>query len=156
MGQHHAFTRYHAAEYDFETKRPLKTFTESAGNIVWRKIGDKAFQICLHYPWQTTAGPRTYDLPLDGVVDAVMKGPPVSRLGFDVAGSPFGRSATTAFPQPAASGSRLSISRRIHLRSPSANRLLCGPIHRGRQQRPSPICPAHRQAEDGPGPFSKR
>jgi hypothetical protein len=91
MGQHHAFTRYHAAEYDFETKKPLLTFTESAGNIVWRKIGDKAFQICLHYPWQTTAGPRTYDLPVDGVVDAVMKGPPVTRLGFDVAGSPFGR-----------------------------------------------------------------
>jgi hypothetical protein len=91
MGQHHAFTRYHASEYDFEEKRPVEVFTESAGNIVWRKIGDKAFQICLHYPWQTTAGPRTYDYPVDGAVDTVMKGLPAKRLGFDVAGSPFGR-----------------------------------------------------------------
>jgi hypothetical protein len=91
MGQHHAFTRYHAFEYDFEKKKPLGVFTQSAGNIVWRKIGDKAFQICLHYPWQTIAGPRTYDYPVDGVVDRVMKDSGTTRVGFDVAGSPFGR-----------------------------------------------------------------
>ena len=73
MGQHHAFTRYHVSEYDFENKKSLEVFTESAGNIVWHKLGDRAFQICLHYPWQTTAGPRTYDYPMDGVVDRVMK-----------------------------------------------------------------------------------
>jgi hypothetical protein len=36
------------------------------------------------------AGARTYDYPVDGVVDSLMKESPVKRLGFDVAGTPFG------------------------------------------------------------------
>jgi hypothetical protein len=91
VGQHHAFTRYHAPDYDFEKKKLLGEITNSAGNIVWRKIRDRAFQICLHYPWQTIAGARTYDYPVDGVVDSIMKEFPGERFGFDVAGSPFGR-----------------------------------------------------------------
>ncbi|HMA53842.1 MAG TPA: hypothetical protein VKT17_05245, partial [Acidobacteriota bacterium] len=51
----------------------------------------KAFNICLHYPWTTVSGPKTYDYPVDGVVDRVMKDSGTRRAGFDVAGSPFGR-----------------------------------------------------------------
>jgi hypothetical protein len=91
MGQYHAFTRFHSPEYDFERKKVTGVFDKSAGNIVWRKIGDKAFQICLHYPWQTTAGANIYDYPVDGVVDRIMKDSGKIRIGFDVVGSPFGR-----------------------------------------------------------------
>ena len=90
MGQHHAFTRYEIPEYDFEKKRFDGLFAGSTGSFVRRKIGDKVFQICLHYPWTTTAGARTYDYPVDGVVDSLMEESPVRRLGFDVAGTPFG------------------------------------------------------------------
>jgi hypothetical protein len=91
LGQHHAFTRYRLPDYDFETKKLKGLRPESAGNIVWRKIGARAFQICLHYPWQTAAGARTYDYPVDGVVDGLLTASPAKRLGFDIAGSPFGR-----------------------------------------------------------------
>jgi hypothetical protein len=93
VGQHHAFTRYHAPEYDFETKRLDGLFVGSAGNIVWRKIRGKVFQICLHYPWTTAAGARTYDYPVGGVVDRLLTEFPGRRVGFDVAGSPFGELA---------------------------------------------------------------
>jgi hypothetical protein len=91
LGQHHAFTRYDAPDYDYDTKTLNGLLSHSTGNIVWRKIGARAFQICLHYPWQTASGARTYDYPVDGIVDSLMKTAPVKRLGFDVAGSPFGR-----------------------------------------------------------------
>ncbi|MCX6574107.1 MAG: hypothetical protein NTX99_08975 [Candidatus Aminicenantes bacterium] len=90
MGQHHAFTRYKIPEYDFEKKSFDGLFAGSTGSFVWRKIREKVFQICLHYPWTTTAGARTHDYPVDGVVDRLMKESPVKRLGFDVAGTPFG------------------------------------------------------------------
>jgi hypothetical protein len=91
VGQHHAFTRFYKPEYDFNWKRLIGVRKRGAGNLVWRKIRGKAFSICLHYPWTTTAGPRTYDYPVDGVVDRVMKEFETPRVGFDVIGSPFDR-----------------------------------------------------------------
>jgi hypothetical protein len=91
LGQFHAFTRYHAPDYDFEKKRVTVMRDDGAGNIVWRKIKRRAFNICLHYPWTTVSGAKTYDYPVDGVVDRVMKDSGTLRAGFDVAGSPFGR-----------------------------------------------------------------
>ena len=91
MGQYHAFTRYYAPDYDFEKKKVIRMRDDGAGNIVWRKIKGRAFNICLHYPWPTIAGDRTYDYPVDGVVDRIMKDSGTIRAGFDVAGSPFGR-----------------------------------------------------------------
>jgi hypothetical protein len=90
VGQHHAFTRYHVPEYEFETRRLNGLYAGSAGNIVWHKIREKVFQICLHYPWTTAAGARTYDYPVDGVVDRLMTEFLGQPMGFDVAGSPFG------------------------------------------------------------------
>jgi len=90
-GQHHAFTRFYRPEYDLAWKRLIGVRKQGAGNIVWRKIREKAFNICLHYPWTTTAGPQTYDYPVDGVVDRVMMDFEIKRVGFDVADSPFGR-----------------------------------------------------------------
>ena len=91
MGQHHAFTRFYKPEYDFRMKRLIGVRKRGAGNLVWLKIRGKAFNICLHYPWTTTAGPRTYDYPVDGVVDRVMKDFEPPHVGFDVVGSPFHR-----------------------------------------------------------------
>lgn len=90
MGQHHAFTRYRLPEYDFETKTLNGLQPGSTGHIIWRKIPERVFQICLHYPWQTAASERTYHYPVDGVVDRLMMEFPGQRMGFDVAGSPFG------------------------------------------------------------------
>jgi len=90
-GQHHAFTRFYRPEYEFAWKRLIGVRKQGAGNIVWRRVRERAFNICLHYPWTTTAGPQTYDYPVDGAVDRVMKDFEIKRVGFDVAGSPFGR-----------------------------------------------------------------
>lgn len=91
VGQHHAFTRFYKPEYDFRGKRLIGVRKRGAGNLVWRKTGGRAFNICLHYPWTTTAGPLTYDYPVDGVVDRVMRDVEPPRVGFDVVGSPFQR-----------------------------------------------------------------
>jgi len=90
-GQYHAFTRFHGPEFDRETKKLIRLNKEAMGNLVYRKIRGRAFNICLHYPWTTVKGPKTHDYPVDGAIDGVMKEFEARRVGFDIGGSPFGR-----------------------------------------------------------------
>lgn len=90
-GQHHAFTRFHAPVFDRETKKLIRLNKKAMGNLVYRAIRGRAFNICLHYPWTTVNGPKAYDYPLDGAIDGVMQEFEARRAGFDIAGSPFGR-----------------------------------------------------------------
>ena len=90
-GQYHAFTRFYAPVFDRETKKLIRLNKEAMGNLVYRAIRGRAFNICLHYPWTTINGPIAYDYPLDGAIDGVMKEFEARRAGFDIGGSPFGR-----------------------------------------------------------------
>ena len=90
-GQYHAFTRFYAPVVDRETKKLLRLNKKGMGNLVYREIRGRAFNICLHYPWPTIDGPNAYDYPLDGAIDRVMKEFEAGWAGFDVVGSPFGR-----------------------------------------------------------------
>lgn len=90
-GQHHASTRFAIPEYDFAKKVVTDLEDESMGQLVYRKIRGRAFNICLHYPWTTIAGPKACDYPAGGAIDRVMKEFEPKRIGFDVRGGPFGR-----------------------------------------------------------------
>jgi len=90
-GQHHAFTRFYAPVFDRETKKLIRLNKEAMGNLVYRAIRGRAFNICLHYPWTIINGPIAHDYPLDGAIDGVMKEFEARRVGFDVVGCPFER-----------------------------------------------------------------
>jgi hypothetical protein len=89
-GQHHAFTRYNEPEYDFKKKKLIGLEKKGMGNIIYRKIPERVFNICLHYPWETTEAKGLHDYPVDGAIDRIMKEFETKRVGFDVVGSPFG------------------------------------------------------------------
>jgi len=89
-GQHHSFTRYHEPEYDFKRNRVIRLERNRMGNRIYRKIRNKVFNICLHYPWTTIKGPKKYDYPVDGAVDSIMREFTEKRFGFDIIDSPFG------------------------------------------------------------------
>lgn len=90
VGQHHAFTRYHLPRYSFEVNEIIEHNERSMGNLLYRWIRKKAFNICLHYPWMTVNGRKTYDYPADGAIDEALRGFSTKRVGFDTGGSPFG------------------------------------------------------------------
>jgi hypothetical protein len=60
------------------------------GNVIYRKIPDKVFNICLHYPWPTQKSLNEFDYPVSGVIDQIMGEFEDKRVGFDVLDSPFG------------------------------------------------------------------
>jgi hypothetical protein len=90
-GQYHASTRFAFPVYDFKRGRISGFDAQTMGQRIYQVIRGRAFNICLHYPWETIESPKSYDYPLGGVVDALMKGFEPKRVGFDVKGSPFGR-----------------------------------------------------------------
>ena len=87
-----AFTRYHRPVYDFGNRKFIRFNSNGMGNIVYKKIPDKVFNVSLHYPWPSEEG--SYNIPIypaGGVIDGVMKQFDDKRIGFDVKGSPFGK-----------------------------------------------------------------
>lgn len=90
-GSHHAFTRYRQPNYDFDKKVLRRLVDDRMGNIVNAKIGARAFNIFLHSPWATRESFEKDALPVRGVVDEVMEGFEDKRVGFDTAGTPFGK-----------------------------------------------------------------
>lgn len=89
-GSHHAFTRYYQPRYDFKKRKLIKLNRNRMGNVVYRKIPDRVFNIMLHQPWSTNESFEEYSYPVDGVIDTVMKEFENKRIGFDVRGTPFG------------------------------------------------------------------
>jgi hypothetical protein len=90
-GQYHATTRFPFPVYDFKRGIVTGFDAQTMGQLVYRMIRGRAFNICLHYPWETVDGPKSFDYPIGGAIDALMKGLGPRPVGFDVAGSPFGR-----------------------------------------------------------------
>lgn len=90
-GQFHASTRLTWPDYSYRWKMFIGLGTPTMGQIVRRRIRGRAFNVCLHYPWGTIDGPSSYDYPVKGAIDALMREFEPKRVGFDVVGSPFGR-----------------------------------------------------------------
>lgn len=89
-GQHHAFARYHQPIYDYEKKQVWRLNSTRMGNLVYNRIGDRAFNIYLHAPWASAASPNDTLRPMHGVIDAIMQKFGNKPVGFDVRGTPFG------------------------------------------------------------------
>ena len=89
-GQEHAATRYYHPRYDFEKKEFLHYNKNGMGNLVYRKIPGKVFNICLHYPWPSLNSYKEFNYPVGGVIDTIMKEFEDKRVGFDVRNTPFG------------------------------------------------------------------
>lgn len=89
-GIHHAFTHYNLPDYDFTKKKLLGHNKNRMGNLIYRRIPDKVFNICLHYPWPTQKSLNEFDYPVAGVIDQIMGEFEDKRVGFDVKDSPFG------------------------------------------------------------------
>ncbi len=86
-GIHHAFTRY---KYPVLKDGKFNHFFDHrVGNMIYKRIGDRAATIFLHSPW---GAPRGKNYPVDGYIDTLMKTlpPELLRAGFDTRGTPFG------------------------------------------------------------------
>lgn len=89
-GAHHSFTHYNVPDYDFKKKKLLGHNKNRMGNLIYRSIPNKVFNICLHYPWPTQKSLNKFVYPVDGVIDKIMGEFEDQRIGFDVMDSPFG------------------------------------------------------------------
>lgn len=91
-GINHAFTRYNQVMYDSENSETFKLYDQRFGNLIHKIYPERTFTIFLHAPW----GPKkrgSYKLvkPVNGVIDACMTSFNNKPVGFDVAGTPFGK-----------------------------------------------------------------
>jgi len=89
-GIYHAFTRFRQPGDLDSTGRPKPSSFARMGHRIHERIGDRCWVIALHAPWPGTKGYEDQNAvrPLDGVLDSLLAGH--ARVGFDVAGSPFG------------------------------------------------------------------
>ncbi len=95
-GCHHAFTKYHQPLYDFE-KDTLYGFNHTRmGNVIYDSLKERAFNIYLHAGWVSGQGFDSNCVePVNGAIDALMQKFTDKRVGFDVAGTPFGKLTAT-------------------------------------------------------------
>lgn len=85
----HAFTRYRQPALDPATGTVARLINTRMGNVVYGQIGERAFTISLHAPWEQKDG-VSYSYAAAGVIDSVMREFSDTRVGFDLAGTPFG------------------------------------------------------------------
>jgi hypothetical protein len=90
-GAIHTLTRFREPNFDFGTGKARTPSVPRMGNIVYDRVGPRVFYIQLHFPWPLRAEKGRYGYPVDGAIDLVMRGFEDKRVGFDVAGTPFGR-----------------------------------------------------------------
>jgi hypothetical protein len=95
-----AFTAFRDAQYEKAAKEQNFTEIRKSGNIVYDRIGARAFTILLHAPWLNTQSQNGYAYPADGVIDAVIAALPADKksAGFDTAGNAIGALAVHSLP----------------------------------------------------------
>lgn len=86
-GCNHAFTRFHQPRRGNGT---VLFATERMGNLVYAKIGNRAFNIYLDAPFPVEYEANTWTWPAGGAIARAAALASRSSVGFDVAGSPFG------------------------------------------------------------------
>jgi hypothetical protein len=91
-GTQHALTRYRSATYEKNAREMKLAETRRAGNIVYDRIGAKAFSISLHAPWPDASQKSGLGYPADGALDALIDALPAEKrnAGWDIAGTPLG------------------------------------------------------------------
>lgn len=90
-GSHHAFTKYNQPVYDFENDTLYRLNNLRMGNILYDTLKNRTFNIFLHAPWVSDKGwDEPTVLPVNGVIDSLMKLFGNKSVGFDVYNSPFG------------------------------------------------------------------
>lgn len=92
-GAHHSFTRYRQPIYDTKAKT-VTGYRNRAGNIVYAKIGERAFNIYLHAPWFASDDFDRFIQPANGAVERIMGEAGLDRAAFDVRGAAIGSLAT--------------------------------------------------------------
>ena len=90
-GAVHTLTRFREPNFDFETGKVRIPSVTRMGNIIYDRIGPRVFCVQLHFPWPLRTEKGRYGYPVDGAIDLIMRGFEDKRVGFDVAGTPFGR-----------------------------------------------------------------
>ncbi len=91
-GSHHAFTRYKQPVLNPETGEFFRFEQSRMGNVIYREIGERCFNIVLHKPWVSKEGYDRSVSPVDGMIEEIMnqlagKG----SIGFDVVDTPLGK-----------------------------------------------------------------
>jgi hypothetical protein len=91
-GTQHIFTRYRSSEYEKNAAEMKLAEVRRAGNIVYAKIGARAFCISLHAPWPDRAQQSRLAYPAGGAVDALIGALPPDRKsgGWNTEGNPLG------------------------------------------------------------------
>jgi len=91
-GTQHIFTRYRSSEYEKNAAEMKLPEVRRAGNIVFEKIGSRAFCIALHAPWPDRGQRSRLAYPAGGAVDALIDALPPDRKsgGWNTAGTPLG------------------------------------------------------------------
>lgn len=105
----HAYSKYHTPYFDYREENFYRLDNNRMGNILYRLAPKKVFTILLHYPFESKTLGYTHLLkPADGAIDKVMEKFPNKRVGFDLAGSPFGKLRDTSFYSIGHAGFKLS------------------------------------------------
>ena len=91
-GTQHIFTRYHSKTYEKNAGSLKLAEVRRAGNILYERIGSKAWSIALHAPWPDPSQKIGLGYPADGSIDALIDALPAEKknAGWDLAGTPLG------------------------------------------------------------------
>jgi hypothetical protein len=97
-GIQHSFTRYRSREYEKQAAEMKLGETRRAGNIVFDRIGGRAFTVMLHAPWPDKNERTGLAYAAGGAIDALIDGLPMSmkEAGYDTAGTPLGALPVTS------------------------------------------------------------
>ena len=97
-GIQHSFTRYRSREYEKQAAEMKLGETRRAGNIVFDRIGGRAFTVMLHAPWPDKNERTGLAYAAGGAIDALIDGLPEDRkeAGYDTAGTPLGALPVTS------------------------------------------------------------
>ena len=97
-GTQHAFTRFRSREYEKSASEMKLSETRRAGNIVFDRIGGRAFTVLLHAPWPDRSARGGLAWPAGGLIDALIEKLPADgrEAGWDTAGTPIGAVAVTS------------------------------------------------------------
>lgn len=91
-GIHHAFTRYRLPRVDTSGAFFGYEGDERFGQVLYQRLGPRAFCISLHQLWSLKFNGNMACRPVNGMIDSAMTlaGPTTHPCGFDVVETPFG------------------------------------------------------------------
>lgn len=97
-GAQHALSRFRSREYERSASDMGLSETRRAGNIVFDRVGARAFTVLLHAPWPDSRSRTGLEWAAGGVIDGLIAAlPPDSqRAGWDTATTALGSIAITS------------------------------------------------------------